>query len=553
MLTAHFCPAPSEIVQRYKFHCLFRQQRQSVAAFVAELRAGAEFCNFGTSLEEMIRDKLVCGISDEQIQRRLLSENKLTLNKALELAQSMELAKKSTEVLSTAKSEIEAGAEDGGVHAVTAARSKPGNLQCSCCGKRGHVQEKCRFKDYKCHTCGAQGHLQKMCRDRKAKKIEIPSTAVSCVQQDSEQQSEFYIQQLSSHKPLVVSVVVDGANIDMEVDTGAGVSLVSETTFRRLWPHKTWKSSSVQLRNHSGELVPVWGAVDVEVLFKGRKWSLELLVVKGNGASLMGRSWLLFIPGILEKVNTMVGDSLDEVIKKHSPLFTEKLGTLSGYKAKIQVDPMAVPRFKARSIPYSIKVKVEEELTRLVAEGILEPVTFSDWAAPIVAIRKSDKQSVRICGDYKMSVNPVSKLDRYPIPRVEDLFATLSGGESFSKIDLSQAYNQVLLDEDSKQYTVINTHKGLFRYNRLPFGINSAPGIFQRVMEGLLQGMDGVIVYIDDILVTGKTRTEHIKTLDEVLARLGKAGLHLNKNKCVFLAPSVSYLGFCIDSQGLHP
>ena len=198
-------------------------------------------------------------------------------------------------------------------------------------------------------------------------------------------------------------------------------------------------------------------------------------------------------------------------------------------------------------------MKVEEELTRLVAEGILEPVTFTDWAAPIVAIRKSDKQSVRICGDYKMSVNPVSKLDRYPIPHVEDLFATLSGGESFSKIDLSQAYNQVLLDEDSKQYTVINTHKGLFRYNRLPFGINSAPGIFQRVMEGLLQGMDGVILYIDDILVTGKTRTEHIKTLDEVLARLGKAGLHLNKNKCVFLAPSVSYLGFCIDSQGLHP
>ena len=74
------------------------------------------------------------------------------------------------------------------------------------------------------------------------------------------------------------------------------------------------------------------------------------------------------------------GGSLDEVIKKHSPLFTEKLGTLSGYKAKIQVDPMAVPRFcKARSVPYSIKVKVEEELTRLVAEGILEPVTFSDW------------------------------------------------------------------------------------------------------------------------------------------------------------------------------
>ena len=86
VLTAHFCPAPSEIVQRYKFHCLFKHLGQSVAAFVAELRAGAEFCNFGTSLEEMMRDRLVCGISDEQIQHRLLSKNKLTLTKALELA-----------------------------------------------------------------------------------------------------------------------------------------------------------------------------------------------------------------------------------------------------------------------------------------------------------------------------------------------------------------------------------------------------------------------------------------------------------------------------------
>ena len=190
-------------------------------------------------------------------------------------------------------------------------------------------------------------------------------------------------------------------------------------------------------------------------------------------------------------------------------------------------------------------MKVEEELTRLVAEGILEPVTFSDWAAPIVAIWKSDKQSVRICGDYKMSVNPVSKLDRYPIPRVEDLFSTLSGGESFSKIDLSQAYNQVLLDEDSKQYTVINTHKGLFRYNRLSFGINSAPGIFQRVMEGLLQGMDGVIVYIDDILVTGKTRTEHIKTLGCWLD-WEKLVFTLIRTNVYFLHPQYPIWGFVL-------
>ena len=85
-------------------------------------------------------------------------------------------------------------------------------------------------------------------------------------------------------------------------------------------------------------------------------------------------------------------------------------------------------------------------------------------------------------------MNPASNLDNYPIPKVEDLFATLNKGKLFMKLDLSQAYQQVLLDDESKQYVVINTHKGLFRYTRLPFGISSAPGIFQRVMESLLHG-----------------------------------------------------------------
>ena len=169
---------------------------------------------------------------------------------------------------------------------------------------------------------------------------------------------------------------------------------------------------------------------------------------------------------------------MKSVLEKHKALFQLGLGTLKGHKVKIAVDPEATPRFhKARPIPYAFKQKVEEELERLVEEGALEAVEFADWAAPIVPVLKSDQTSIRICGDFEQTVNPVSKLDRYPIPKIEDLFSTLAGGKIFSKIDLSQAYQQLPLDEESKQYVVINTHKGLFRYTRLPFGISSAPGI----------------------------------------------------------------------------
>ena len=137
--------------------------------------------------------------------------------------------------------------------------------------------------------------------------------------------------------------------------------------------------------------------------------------------------------------------------------------------------------------------------------------------------------------------------------QIEDLFAKLAVGKAFTKLDMSQAYQQLLLDEESRKYAVINTHHGLFRYNRLPFGISSAPGIFQRVMESILSGIPGVVVYIDDVLVTGKSEEEHLSALEEVLRRIMESGFRLRKDKCVFLAPSVVYLGHQIDSEGLHP
>ena len=135
---------------------------------------------------------------------------------------------------------------------------------------------------------------------------------------------------------------------------------------------------------------------------------------------------------------------------------------------------------------------------------------------------------------------------------MEDLFATLSGGRIFSKLDLSQAYQQVLLEDVSRDLVTINTQKGLFRYTWLPFGVSSAPGIFQRAMEEVLQGIPNVVVYLDDILAAS-TSEEHVKLLDAILSRIQAAGLRLRKSKCTFGVSSVTYLGHKIDAEGLHP
>ena len=205
--------------------------------------------------------------------------------------------------------------------------------------------------------------------------------------------------------------------------------------------------------------------------------------------------------------------------------------------AIIHVEPGSTPQCcKARPVPFALRGRVEQELDHLYESGVIEPVEFAEWAAPIVLVIKSDG-SVRICGDYKVTVNRVAKIDFYSVPHINDLIASLVGGKLFSKLDLAHGYQQIPLAEESKKFVVINTHKGLYRYNRLPFGISSATAIFQRMMEGILQGIPQVTVYIDDILVTGATDRQHLQNLQEVLTHLEKAGIRLKKDKCAFCWP----------------
>ena len=152
-----------------------------------------------------------------------------------------------------------------------------------------------------------------------------------------------------------------------------------------------------------------------------------------------------------------------------------------------------------------------------------------------------------------MTVNAVSKLHNYPIPKAEDLFTTLGGREKLTKLDLSQAYQQLPLVDPSKKYKTINIHRGLFQYNRLPYGISSASGILHTTMENLLQGIPFVIVRVDDILVSGANDGEHIVNLEEVLKRLSNAGARLKMSKRVFMAPEVTYLEQRINREGIKP
>ena len=141
---------------------------------------------------------------------------------------------------------------------------------------------------------------------------------------------------------------------------------------------------------------------------------------------------------------------------------------------------------KARPVPYALRKRVEDEIESLEGQGVYKKVRYAKTAAPIVVVLKDSKNPagpIRICGDYKTTVNRMSPCDNYPLPNTAEQLATLPGGEHFSKVDLKQAYQQIELDEESREIMTVNTHKGLYQPERLQYGVHSATGIFQREIE----------------------------------------------------------------------
>ena len=250
------------------------------------------------------------------------------------------------------------------------------------------------------------------------------------------------------------------------------MSIISKVTYQKLWEvAPKLMPTTTRLRTYSGQHLVVLGTLDVKVRYEAQQVDHSILVVEVSGPSLFGRDLLAVLKLNWKSlsVHHAAKDAfLNEVLAKHETVFSKELGKAKNIEATLNVEAGATPRYySARSVPYALSEKIERKLDRLQKEGIIEPITFSEWAAPIVPVSKQDG-SVRICGDYKLTVNKVAKPDSYPLPRIEDLFARLAGGKHFSKLDIAHVYQQIPLSEDSKQYVTINTHKGLFRYSQLP-------------------------------------------------------------------------------------
>ena len=288
--------------------------------------------------------------------------------------------------------------------------------------------------------------------------------------------------------PIEVSRRVNGEPIKMTVDTGAAVSIISEKVIKTV-KEMELKPTDAVLTTYTAERINVLGCADVDVQYSSQRKKLRVYVVQGNRSCLLGRDWLKAIKLDWYNIATIQREREDRV-------FDGQLGTITGYQASLQVKEGAQPCFiRARPVPFALKAAVEQELERLEKEDILEKVSSSEWATPIVIMPKRGG-GLQLCGDYKLTTNPVLEMEVHPLPKPEEIFASLAGEQKFTKLDLANAYQQMVLNKESREFLTIKTHKGLYSYTCLPFGVSSVPAIFQRTMDTILAGTPHVACYM---------------------------------------------------------
>ena len=253
--------------------------------------------------------------------------------------------------------------------------------------------------------------------------------------------------------------------------------------------------------------------------------------------------------------NTQECQSLINLIDRHNHLFVSDVRQLTQtnvLQATFNTGNSQPIKQRPYKNPLALQAKLDEQINDMLEAGIVSP-SSSPWSSPIVIVPKKDGTQ-RICIDYR-KLNKTLVKDSYPLPRIEDIFATLGKAKFFSTLDLKSGYHQISVAPEHREKTAFCTRNALYHFNRLPFGIASAHSIFQRMISRVLHGIEGhhAMAYLGDILIFSKTFEEHLKHLEDVFTRLKTANLSLNQKKCHFMKSEIEYLGHIVSPDGIRP
>ena len=602
-LTSHFTPKKNVSYEVLKFRAAKQNAGESLDSFHTRLRTLATFCEF-QNIDNEILTQILQGCSSNRLRRRALREN-YTLEQILSSARAQELSEaRATEIESnqTASANVvRHGGEDRGRRRMRNSggqRQRGGHSQDNQRGghsqdnqRGGHFQDKSskhgrggyrrhgrgghhrNQSTMECRNCGGQfphdstgcpaagktclscskvGHFARKCRSNKVSQISHTDTDAKPLNDidSSSDESIFHVSGTSKIPSIRAHML--NTDINFLVDTGATVNIIHSDTYKSTNPKAKLHNPCPTIHAYgSNKPLPVCGYISADITFKTKTVQAKFFVVESESTTpnLLSYETAQAL-GVIQFAFVCGGSIPDE----YPSLFDGKLGKIKDVQVHLHVDKEVKPVVQQhRRIPFHLRHQVEAELAKLEEQDIIEKVSGAGptpWVSPIVCVPKKQQGEVRICVDMREANKAIGR-EKHPMPTLDDLIADLNGATVFSKLDLTQAYHQLELDESSRYITTFSTHVGLHRYKRLLFGVNAASEIFQNTISTLLHDIPGVKNLSDDIVIFGKDQKEHDKSLRATLKRLEETGAKLNRKKCVFSTDSITFYGHVFGKNGV--
>lgn len=567
-LDEFFLPKQNRVYERHMFRLIKQEEGEKFERFLVRLRKQANKCDFDKKDDHLIDQITEKCVSSELRKKILTIGDSITLEKIVTEANTLEIVNNQLENYGNKKE------ADQEVNAIFNKNKKDDTTQnkqstykkksCGRCGSSRHQSndETCSARGKTCHSCGKIGHYRQYCKTLKGpmkRRNEEERTL-----RDDTRYARNNSQNAKDNKKRKIEVdyvfnVDDDATVEcslggiktnMLVDSGCKVNLITKETW------ETLKSQGAKVENQipkpnkilfaygSDTPLDIKGSFETTIAIKNRKENATVYVISGGTRDLLGKETATSL-GVLR-----IGVEVNR-ISDNKPV--QPFPKLKDVLIQIPIDDTIKPVSQPyRRIPIPIEEKVQNKIQELLDRDIIEEVQGpSKWVSPMVPILK-ESGDLRLCVDMRRA-NAAIMRENHPLPCMDHFLPKIGKAKYFSKLDIKDAFHQLELHPDSRHITTFITAKGLYQYKRLMFGVSCAPEIFQKTLENLLVKCDGVINFIDDILVFGDSETQHDMRLQKVLEILKESGMLLNEEKCIYKVQAVNFLGHELTPNGVRP
>ena len=569
VLKNHCVRDPNVIYERFKFNSCSQAEGEDIDTYAAKLKQYAAKCNFGDIRDELIRDRIILGISNPDTRKKLLSRSLLTLDETVQICRAEEAAQHTLRNIQQQADVVHSvdkrkfGRNQGISQKFRAAESK----LCQYCGQ-SHAQDKkaCPAFGKECRACKKKNHFASMCRSTLKNTHEIEEDSDSI--QSIELIEYANINSVTTAKVFACLDIVSAKHtVSFHVDTGSAVNVIPS---KYLPSDAVVQPTTTVLKSWSGNLIQPSGECRLVVRNprNAKRYRVKFLVVDADLTPILGlrASEAMKLISVNQsniqeqtaEVHSLNLETKEDVIAAYPQVFSKGIGSLPGIQ-HLRSDPSVKPHINAeRRVPHAIEDQLIADLKTMEKDGVIKKVEEpTPWESSLVVNTKPTGK-LRICIDPK-HLNMALERERYPMKTIEEVLPKVRDSKVFSVVDLKSGYWHVRLDEESSLLTTFNSPKGRYRWLRLPFGLNVSAEIFQRRLDHALEGLEGVMNVADDVFIIGQGSTyqdavkHHDQNLRALLSRCTDYGIKLNEQKLQLRKTSLKFLGHLVTAEGLRP